>query len=259
MERPGCECVPKKRRHAKVDVIIGTNATNLCTAISVEEHRGGCRCKCAAHPCHYNKEFDETACLCRCRQELTEVKAACAIDFERQWREDSCTCVCKTRICVTGHYQDPHTCQCRPRETTCAVVPAVAADAAVPSQVHSDGEDGGASSSTQAPKYVGLACVVAVALCMLLSLYYMLSRRRSNNSGRPGHGSIHTRGIPVVARTTNGTTATETVVGTLQRTSGGSSGGGRQAAAAYTITINSASAASLDEAILPLTEDKTRF
>jgi hypothetical protein len=28
---------------------------------------------------------------------------------------------------------------------------------------------------------------------------------------------------------------------------------------AYTITINSQSAANLDEAILPLTEDKTRF
>ncbi len=59
-------------------------------------------------------------------------------------------------------------------------------------------------------------------------------------------------GIPVVAGNANGT---ETVVGTLQRAT---SANGRHAAA-YTITINSSSASNLDEAILPLTEDKTRF
>lgn len=48
--------------------------------------------------------------------------------------------------------------------------------------------------------------------------------------------------------------AAETVVGTLQRAAGAN---GRPTTA-YTITINSQSATNLDEAILPLTEDKTR-
>ena len=39
----------------------------------------------------------------------------------------------------------------------------------------------------------------------------------------------------------------------------GSLGHHRSPATAYTITINSQSATNLDEAILPLTEDKTRF
>ena len=58
LDRPGCECQPKKKRLRKVDVIIGTNSSStsfLCTSVSIEEHRGPCRCKCAIEKCHYNK------------------------------------------------------------------------------------------------------------------------------------------------------------------------------------------------------------
>jgi len=138
------------------------------------------------------------------------------------------------------------------------------------------------SSSTsynqQAPKFIGLACVLIVALAMLLSVYFMIARRRSRGSSStegiaavtPPAGA--TNGVPcrIPVLTSSSVMATpasstarlrrvggvgETVVGTLQRT-----GGGVGEAAAYTITINSAGAAAeLDEAILPLTEDKTRF
>jgi len=98
---------------------------------------------------------------------------------------------------------------------------------------------------------VGLAVVVAVALAMLLSIYIMLARRRrSANSG----SGVTTRRIPVIAESGGGSRLARTdVVGTLQRTCAG-------ATPAYTITINSAGAAAeLDEAMLPLEEDKTRF
>jgi len=68
LERPGCECVPKKRRHVQVEVIVGTNSSIsgfLCSTMQVEEHRGPCRCKCSLTACHYRKVLDEQACLCR--------------------------------------------------------------------------------------------------------------------------------------------------------------------------------------------------
>ena len=85
----------------------------------VDEHRGPCRCQCSVLNCHYNKVFDEAACLCRCRSEFASRKRDCAIDFERVWKEESCTCECRERICVSGHYQDRETCQCRPVEAEC--------------------------------------------------------------------------------------------------------------------------------------------
>ncbi len=278
MERPGCECQPKKKRQVVVDVIVGTNSSStsqLCSTARVEEHRGPCRCKCAVTGCHYRKVFDEERCMCRCKAELAGEKRECAVDFERRWHEDSCSCKCRPRICVSGQYQDPATCQCRPVET-CAVVDASSSSSSLnrhhlSSAVGDAG--GGRVKSQQAPKYVGLACVVAVALAMLLSLYYMVVRRRAaggagGGGGTPGGSTGST--VPILAstrRSSSGThlsngvgvgvpPASETVVGTLQRAT--ATAGGRQTAA-YTITINSASAANLDEAILPLAEDKTRF
>ncbi len=281
LERPGCECQPKKKRQVLVDVIVGTNSSStsqLCSTVRVEEHRGPCRCKCALSACHYRKIFDEAACLCRCKAELAGEKRECAVDFEREWHEDSCTCECRPRICVSGQYQDQATCQCRPIET-CAVLDA--SSSAVNRHHLSAVGDGRmpSPSSPQAPKYVGLACVVAVAFAMLLSLYYMVAKRRAaggggRGRGTPGGGSTGSS-VPILAaarRSASGThlangggggggvpvvvPGTETVVGTLQRATAG--GNGRQTAA-YTITINSASAANLDEAMMPLAEDKTRF
>ena len=48
------------------------------------------------------------------------------------------------------------------------------------------------------------------------------------------------------------------LTGTL-RGHNASGGGHTPATTAYTITINSQAASSMDESILPLTEDKTRF
>ena len=103
---------------------------------------------------------------------------------------------------------------------------------------------------TQAPKYIGLTCVAIVALAMVLSVYYLMSKRRHHD-----HDPLPPGGVAI--RHGHGSSA-ETVVGTLQRASSIGTGTNGRSTHAYTITINSQSAANLDEAILPLTEDKTR-
>ena len=103
--------------------------------------------------------------------------------------------------------------------------------------------------AAQAPKYIGLICVAVLALAMVLSVYYLLMKRRMGPSGGGLHDPLPPGGVAI--RTGHGSSA-ETVVGTLQRASSVSNGG--RNTTAYTITINSQSAASLDEAILPLTE-----
>ena len=128
-------------------------------------------------------------------------------------------------------------------------------------------------SVAHAPKYIGLACVVFVALAMVLSLYYLLVKRKSENNSslrmREPSGNLHGtannvederrfRGCSLAAGLTGLATNMQegsSSIGSLT----GSLGHHRSPGTAYTITINSQSATNLDEAILPLTEDKTRF
>ena len=130
-------------------------------------------------------------------------------------------------------------------------------------------------SVTHAPKYIGLACVVFVALAMVLSLYYMVFKRKSeSHSSLRMQGSLANlhvnpnnidddrrfRGCSSLAAGLTGLTANmqegSSSIGSLTGSLGHHH---RSPATAYTITINSQSATNLDEAILPLTEDKTRF
>ena len=139
-----------------------------------------------------------------------------------------------------------------------------------------DGDPGADHRSVaHTPKYVGLACVVFVALAMVLSLYYMVIKRKSeSNSSLRMRGSLgnlhsgapnnvdderHFRGCSLAAGLTGlaanmqeGTSSIGSLTGSLGHHH-------RSPGTAYTITINSQSATNLDEAILPLTEDKTRF
>lgn len=258
LERPGCECKPKRTRKTKVSVIIGTNASStfqMCSHAEVEEHKGPCRCQCNVLNCHYNKLFDEGACACRCRAEFADLKRACATDYERVWREESCTCECKGRICVSGHYQDRATCQCRPVEAECpaggsggSAIGGAAGSRQIPSGAGAPHED---MLVTTAPKYIALTCVFVVALAMVLSVYYLMQKRR-----HPDHDPLPPGEVAI--RHGHGSSA-ETMVGTLQRapSTGGGGPNGRPTTA-YTITINSQSAASLDEAMLPLNEEKAR-
>jgi len=56
LERPGCECAPKKTRHHKVNIVVGANSTQqMCSTIEIEEHRG---------PCRYVCVFDLYLCFC---------------------------------------------------------------------------------------------------------------------------------------------------------------------------------------------------
>ena len=112
LERPGCECIPKKTRHVKINIVMGVNSSStfqVCSSIDIEEHRGPCRCKCMIKSCHYNKVFDRDSCQCMCKDSFAILKSDCLTKGGgRQtnfWDEDTCSCKCKPRRCVKGHYQ----------------------------------------------------------------------------------------------------------------------------------------------------------
>ena len=113
LERPGCQCVPKKTRQVKVDIVVGVNSSStslVCSSIEIEEHRGPCKCKCLTKSCHYNMVFDRDACMCRCKDSFAVLKRDCLTrpiggEIVNFWDEETCTCKCKPRTCVEGHYQ----------------------------------------------------------------------------------------------------------------------------------------------------------
>ena len=135
---------------------------------------------------------------------------------------------------------------------------------------------GGNQAVTHTPKYIGLGCVVFVGLAMVLSLYYLLMKRKSetHSSSRmlePSGGSLHLtsnnidderrfRGCGLASGITglaaNMQQEGQSNFGSLSRSLDHHR---NPTGTAYTITKNSQSATNLDEAILPLTEDKTRF
>ena len=112
LERPGCECVPKKTRQVKINIVMGVNSSStlqVCSSIDIEEHRGPCKCKCMIKQCHYNQVFNRDLCQCNCKDSFAVLKRDCltngggrATNF---WDDDSCSCKCRPRRCVKGHYQ----------------------------------------------------------------------------------------------------------------------------------------------------------
>ena len=242
--------MPKKSRHIKVEIVVGINSSSvdqMCSHYEIEEHRGPCRCKCLTKSCHYNKDFDRENCECRCKPEFFALKRECATTgrTSRIWDEDTCTCRCRPRVCVEGHYQDINTCDCKPVESTCTAV-GVRDD--LSSHAHAQ------QLNNNVSKYIGLTCMVLLTLIMLITLYILIQRRRQMGTNiNHGLSNLSSRTLP------HGLDAGSiaSLTGTLRNHSHGhhatSSG-----TTAYTITINS-QAANVDESILPLTEDKTRF
>ena len=112
LERPGCECVPKKTRQVKINIVMGVNSSStlqVCSSIDIEEHRGPCKCKCLIKQCHYNQVFNRDLCQCNCKDSFGVLKRDCltngggrATNF---WDDDTCSCKCRPRRCVKGHYQ----------------------------------------------------------------------------------------------------------------------------------------------------------
>lgn len=277
MERPGCECVPKKTRHVRVDFVMGVNASStaqVCSSIDLEEHRGPCRCKCLLKSCHYNKVFDKEACQCRCKDTFAVLKRDCLSATGREtnfWDDETCVCKCIPRMCVEGHYQDRTTCECRPVESTCSAIGVSNRGAAGVVDVNDVEPSTSQQDSliSRLPKYVGLGCVILVALTMILSLYYMFVKRKQEQrifgarmrehleDHRSFQGCSLNAGITGMSATNtlDGSTSSQgSMAGSLAR-----SGLRVPGTTAYTITINSQSTSNLDDSMVPLTEDKTRF
>ena len=99
LERPGCECVPKKTRLVKINIVMGVNSSStlqVCSSIDIEEHRGPCRCKCLIKSCHYNKVFNRDSCQCMCKDTFAVLKRDCLINGGGRatnfWDEETCSC-----------------------------------------------------------------------------------------------------------------------------------------------------------------------
>ncbi len=141
----------------------------------------------------------------------------------------------------------------------------------------SESADGGGAAGngdpafdTSAPKYIGLTVVALMTGTLLIVLYFMVTKNRNNrlvvsNGLNSGSGPIGQNGQNGLAGLSafNGLPhgldagSIASLTGTLRGRNGGHTTPG--GTTAYTITINSQGASSIDEAILPLTEDKTRF
>ena len=76
--------------------------------------------------------------------------------------------------------KDRQTCECKPIETTCSAVGVRGAGTG------SDLANLGVHKVAQAPKYIGLSCVILVALAMVLTLYYLVAKRRDQRTGMIG-------------------------------------------------------------------------
>ena len=246
--------MPKKSRHIKVEIVVGINSTSvdqLCSHYEIEEHRGPCRCKCLTKTCHYNKDFDRENCQCRCKSDFAALKRECATTGRttRTWDEETCTCRCRPRVCVEGHYQDIHTCECKPVESTCTAV-------GVRDDLSAHNAHSSHQLTTGVSKYIGLTCMILLTLIMLITLYILIQRRRQMSSTM-NHGLSNLSNRSTLPHGLDaGSIASLT--GTLRNHSGLNHATSSGGTTAYTITINS-QAANVDESILPLTEDKTRF
>ena len=93
---------------------------------------------------------------------------------------------------------------------------------------------------------------------MVLTLYYLVSKRRDQRAlGASLSGVCNIEGLDATGYRSDlgglaGMGSHGSLCGTLRSSI-------QPHTTAYTITINSQSSTNLDEAILPLTEDKTRF
>ena len=204
--------------------------------------------------------FDRDACVCRCKDSFAVLKRDCLTrpiggEIVNYWDDDTCTCKCKPRVCVEGHYQDRTSCECKPVESTCSAIGGAAGIA----NLNTDDHD-----HHTAPKYIGLGCVILVTLAMVLSLYYMLMKRKSNDhrtlvgpSYAYANETARFRGCSLAAGLSGLASNIQDGTATIGSVTSNNPGAGHSTA--YTITINSQSSTNLDEAVLPLTEDKTRF
>ena len=147
---------------------------------------------------------------------------------------------------MEGHYQDAESCDCKPVESTCS---AVGVRGAVEESHSSE------TSLTGATKYIGLTCVALLATILMIFMYLLISRRR-NGSLPSGISSFNPNTLSGL-----GPHGLDGSIASLTGTLRGHNGHGHPvpATTAYTITINSQGGSNLDESVLPLTEDKTRF
>ncbi|CAB4054239.1 unnamed protein product [Lepeophtheirus salmonis] len=239
LDRSGCSCIPKKKRHTKVDVVINVNnSSQVCAEVKIEEHRGPCRCKCDLKDCHAYQEFDELTCKCRCKEKFGSLKSSCSSDILRHWEEDACDCVCDRVICADGFFQDLKTCMCKMIKSTCSPVLSSNSESLSNNQdIHSI-ED----TTTSVSKYVGVGCVTMVGLSMVLTVYYLVNKKRLETGGLDLVGLSHNNSMVGAS--------SGSLMGTLRSSA--------SRPAAYTITINSQSS-NIDDSVIPLTENKTRF
>jgi len=213
LEKSGYTCHAKKKPKIVTHqvVLYSVNGTQICKKIDLEHQRGPCRCSCdvTAKSCSPAQVYDSDQCRCTCGASHNHAKYTCSLDKTgaREWDNKLCACVCRDRDCGHGWELDKRSCTCRKVVSTCSISP-VNIEAAHPSRLTT---------------YIGIGALSLVAVTILITLYYMLSRKRTYNDLRDMRGEVVGQGGP---------------------------------ATAYTITINSQSQERMEEHD---SEDKTRF
>lgn len=174
---------PKKIQHQVV--LYATNGTQVCRTVSLEHHKGPCRCSChlSSADCSSSQVFSPSQCRCSCPHSANTAKFSCTLDTARVWDDRQCSCVCPTP-CPPGHEQDPHSCSCSPILTSCSL------SSTTLTGVH----------PARVATCIGVAAIAIVTVTIITSLYCMMSRKRPYIDLRTDQ-STHSLGHPRTPQT----------------------------------------------------------
>jgi len=182
----GLTCHPKKKPKiiSHEVVLYNANGTQVCRHVQLEHHKGPCKCSCqlSSSDCSPSQVFSESGCSCHCHKSSNSAKYDCALDIKKIWDDRQCACVCKTK-CLVGLELDLHLCICMDMMSSCSISP-----------LHFEG-----AHPAKIATYVGISAIGIVAVTILVSTYFMVSRKRPYSDLRTDSSSSSVAVVPQAA------------------------------------------------------------
>ncbi|KAJ1522470.1 hypothetical protein ONE63_001660 [Megalurothrips usitatus] len=113
---PMRSCQPLKAENVAIEVnLLETNDSKKREKLEVfvEKHtKCGCRCITKKKDCTAKQRYNETKCVCQCKNESMERECR-AVGNIKTWDRNKCECVClETEHCATGLHFNTDTCRC---------------------------------------------------------------------------------------------------------------------------------------------------
>jgi len=182
----GLTCHPKKKPKiiAHEVVLYNSNGTQVCRHVELEHHKGPCKCSCQLSnaDCSPRQVFSESQCSCHCDKASNADKYSCALDLKKYWDDRQCACLCKTK-CPIGLELDFDLCICKDMMSSCSISP-----------LHFEG-----AHPAKIATYVGISAIGIVAVTILVSMYFMVSRKRPYSDLRTDSSSSSVAVVPQAA------------------------------------------------------------